>query len=201
MTEVRCHCCGIRLEGERAAIRRCILCDMCDRRHGDELQVHVTALVRNGVIDLWHGVTRMLVDDAHVAGLLAIVAVEDAGGLVSGWPTVLEFVPRWRVMIGRARARDELPDVTLVLNAVLARYLPAQNSHALRTAISIDMTDAMCLIDPSIVSVDVTCEQDALDAEYLMINVIANVPTLGQTAMAPDIQIPDSVMRGPRGQA
>lgn len=201
MTDTSCRCCGIRLQGEREKIRRCILCDMCDRRHGDELQSHVTALVHAGQIGFWHAVTRMLVDDAHLAGLLAIIAVEDDTGVVSAWPYVLGFVPRWRVVIGRALALNELPDVGQVLGAVLARYLPARNSQAMRDAISRDMTDAMCWIDPSIVSCEVTCDQDALDPAHLMIRVTGRDSTLGQTVMAPEVEIPESVMRGPRGQA
>ena len=96
-----CRCCGIQLQGEREKLRRCILCDMCDRRH----------------------------------------------------------------------------------------------------AISRDLTDAMCMVDPSIITCEVTCDQDALDPEHLMINVTGRAPTLGQTVMAPEVEIPDSVMRGPRGQA
>lgn len=202
MTDTPCRCCGIKLEGERAKIRRCILCDLCDRRHGDELQAHVTALLSaRPPIDLWHAVARMLTDDAHLAGLLAMVAVEDDAGVVTAWPYVIDFVPRWRVVIGRALARDEMPDVSEVLGAVLARYLPGRNSQALRDAISRDLTDAMCMVDPSIVTCEVTCDQDALDPEHLLIHVTGREPTLGQAVMAPEVGIPDSVMRGPRGQA
>ena len=70
-----------------------------------------------------------------------------------------------------------------------------------RDAISRDLTDAMGMGDPTIITCEVTCDQDALDPEHLMINVTANGPALGQTVMAPEVEIPDSVMRGPRGQA
>lgn len=201
MTDTPCRCCGIKLEGERAKVRRCILCDLCDRRHGDELQAHVTMLVRDHRLGFWHAVTRMLVDDAHLAGLLAIVAVEDDHGVATAWPFVCEFVPRWRVVIGRALALGELPDVGRVLDAVLGRYLPARNSQALRDAISRDMTDAMCMVDPTIVTCEVSCDQDAFDPEHLRILVTSRESTLGQTVMAPEVEIPDSVMRRPRGQA
>lgn len=201
MTDTPCRCCGIQLQGEREKIRRCILCDMCDRRHGDELQAHVTALVRAGQIGFWHAVTRMLVDDAHLAGLLAITAVEDDNGVVSAWPYVIDFVPRWRVVLGRALALNEIPDVGQVLGAVLARYLPARNSQALRDVISRDLTDAMCMVDRSIAACEVLCDQDVLEPEHMRINVIATAAFLGQTVMSPEVEIPDSVMRGPRGQA
>lgn len=201
MTDTPCRCCGIKLQGAREKIRRCILCDMCDRRHGDELQAHVTALVRTGQIGFWHAVTRMLVDDSHLAGLLAMYAVEDDVGVVKVWPVVIDFVPRWRVVIGRALALNEIPDVGQVMGAVLARYLPARNSQSMRDAISRDLTDAMCMVDPTIITCEVTCDQDALDPAHLMINVTGRAPTLGQTVMAPEVEIPDSVMRGPRGQA
>lgn len=201
MTDTPCRCCGIQLQGEREKLRRCILCDMCDRRHGDELQAHVTALVRAGQIGFWHAVTRMLVDDAHLAGMLSILAVEDDRGIASAYPLVMGFVPRWRVVIGRALASKEIPDVGRVLGAVLGRYLPARNSQALREAISRDLTDAMCMVDPSIVTCVVACDQDALDPEHLMISVTGRAPALGQTAMSPEVEIPESVMRGPRGQA
>lgn len=201
MIDAPCRCCGIQLQGEREKLRRCILCDMCDRRHGDELQAHVTALVRAGQIGFWHAVTRMLVDDAHLAGMLAITAVEDDHGVVSAYPYVIDFVPRWRVVLGRALALNEIPDVGQVLGAVLGRYLPARNSQALREAISRDLTDAMRMVDPTIITCEVTCDQDALDPEHLRINVTGRAPTLGQIVMAPEVEIPDSVMRGPRGQA
>jgi hypothetical protein len=201
VTDPACRCCGIRLEGPRAQLRRCILCDLCDRRHGIELQAHVIELVASGQLGLWHAITRMLVDDAHLAGLLAMVAVKDEQGVVSVWPRVLESPPRWRVVIGRALARNEIPAVSEVLDAVFARHLPGRNSQALRDAISRDLTDAMCMIDPSIVNVEVRCDQDAFDPEHFKIYITGLEPTLGQTVMTPEVEIPEGVARGPRGQA
>jgi hypothetical protein len=121
--------------------------------------------------------------------------------VATAYPFVCDFLPRWRVVIGRALALGEQPDVGRVLNAVLGRYLPARNSQALCDAISRDMTDAMCMVDPTIVTCEVSCDQDAFDPEHLKILVTGREATLGQVVMAPEVEIPESVMRGPRGQA
>jgi len=210
--DVRCRCCGVLLApGPRAEIRRCILCDLCDRRHGDELQLHVMGLVRAGRITWGHALARMLIDDAHHAGMLGMV-VEN--GALTATLTVPEPVPRWRVVIGRAISRGELPELNLVLKVTLARYIGKRATLAVREEMRRELCEALSTLDDSITDITVSCHLDTIDAEHLMIEITGKRATLGAVAFdasaggadaaklgAPAPELPADIMSRPRGQA
>ena len=197
--DARCRCCGISIAGTpREQIRRCPICDICDRRHGDELQLHCVELVRTGQITPWHAIGAMLIDDAHVCGMLMMAMQPGDRTLYIGVPVA---PPRWRVVIGRALARDEVPEVDLVIKVVLGKHLPGRGTPERLAAIAADLRDALQIMDPSIESVDVTTERDMLDPEHLKILLTARTPALGTVVTGADVELPADIMSRPRGQA
>lgn len=202
---VRCDCCGVPVDGPRIALRRCILCDGCDHLHGDKLQLRVVDLVSQGKLDPYHAITRMMVDDAHMTGRLQMVSpVALADGRVMVDVTVIGPVPRWLVAIARAAARNELPQINVVLVGVLARFFGLRATRAVLDEIRIDMIDALRFIEPSIIDIEVTSRSDAIDPEKLVIDIKASTPMLGtvvQMKGAPDVEIPADIHTRPRGQA
>lgn len=201
--EASCRCCGVRIgPGPRVAIRRCIVCDMCDRRHGDELQIHVMSLLRAGQLEPGHALARMMFDDAHLAGMLEVRRPDPDRPEVHPW--VIAAVPRWRVVVGRALARDELPDIGLMVRVALARYLGQRNTAAVRAEISRELTEAMVMVDPNVLSVEVSTEAEMLDPEGIRIELTARTARPGMMTVGPgaeDVDIPDDIMLRPRGQA
>lgn len=200
LSGVQCRCCGVPVYETRATLRRCMVCDLCDRRHGDELQQHVVALVRAGQITPYHAVARMLLDDALISGALQLI--DNGDGTAYAW-IPHPPVERWMVVAARAYARNGQPDVQAVVDAVLGRYLPGPATRANLDAIARDLRRALHHIDQNVVNVEVDCKRDALDPQHLLITVecrTADAPGT-VTVTAPDAAIPADILSRPRGQA
>lgn len=196
----RCTCCGIGVSGQRAVIRRCIVCDQCDRLHGDELVATCGRMVRAGQLTPGHVLARVMMDDAHLAGMIEYRDDPD-GMTVTAWVPVP--VPRWRVVIGRAWARGEAPDISRIVGSVLDRYLPGPASRANLDGIAQDITDALGAIDPNVLNCKVGCKVDQLDPQHLIIEVqtkTAAAPGMVDV-LAPDVELPADIMSRPRGSA
>lgn len=200
--EARCRCCGVDVgDGPRRALHRCILCDWCDGRHGDELQLYVAARARAraGTTTAWAAIGRMLVDDAAMAGMLNFKVLD--GDTVRPW--IPAPVPRWRVLIGRALARDEVPDLSMLVQVALAPYIPGTATRETLAALSRDLSAAFALFDPNVIDVEVDSARDVLDPHHLIISVKARTATAPGmvTVAAPDVEIPADIMTRPRGSA
>lgn len=196
---VPCRCCGVGLTEEpRRTWRRCVLCDQCDRRHGDELQAHVEVLVRNGQITPWHGIARLAIDDAHICARLELRGDRAAATLWCSDPP-----EPWYRVICRATARGELPDGGRVLRAVLERHLPAAPTPGRIEAIERDLLAALTFMDPNVLSVEIQRGIDPLDPAHLTFNIRTRTPAFPGMVdvVAPDVEIPPDVMTRPRGQA
>lgn len=166
--------------------------------HGAKLQHVLTAVVREGKLDPGVALARSIMDDAQLTGRIVYMRREDGSADV----TVPDPPERWRVVVARALARNELPDLQSVVAAVLDRWLPAPYSSALGERIAADLLPALRVIDPSIFGVDIDCHRDVADPEHLIIKVNASTPTLGAALVdTRDVAIPDYVMRTPRGSA
>lgn len=200
--EVFCRCCGVPLDGAqpvRLQLRVCVMCDRCDGMHGEALEQRIRALVAAGKISGDHGVCRAILDDAQLTG--RIVLSPDGEGTANA--LVLDPPERWRVLIARCLCRRELPDVTTVVQSILERWLPANNSTKLLEAIRKDLIGALQLIDPDIMDVQLEGARDVLDPAHLIIKVQAKQPVLGIKLGAhadPDL-IPADIMSRPRGTA
>lgn len=199
MSEALCRCCGIPVMGTRARVRVCPICDQCDGLHGDKLQIALAAGVVNGKVDPGLALTRSIIDDAQLTG--RIVYVEDPNGGHS--ITVPDPAPRWQVICSRALCRNQLPDVTLVLDVILARHLPCQATPDKLEAIARELREALAFMDPGVLSVDVQSERDALDPQHLIVKVTTSTPTMGMQTIGnlPDVEIPPDIMLRARGQA
>ncbi len=199
----RCTCCGIAMDGAgpRAQIKRCMICDICDGLHGDALQIQIMKTMRAGLLPAGYALARMLIDDAHLAGRL--IAIPDPSGVGSAlW--IERPVPKYAVVAGRAAARGELPDVTLLTHVTLARFIGLRATSEVKADLQRDLIEMMRYVDSSVLDVNVTTDMDVVDPEHLSITVLASCPTLGSTvAEAPDAgaAIPDDIMRRPRGLA
>lgn len=187
------------LVGARAELRTCPLCDRCDGLHGDRLQIQVARALCNGGIDAGHALARMMIDDAHLCDRIVFVQVPGEAGATI---TIPDPPQRWQVACARAVARDELPEIGLVVQVILARYIPGKCSRQTLDAIAAELTEALAFLDPSIMSVDVDSKRDELDPAHLIIKINATTPTLGAvTEMPHDVEIPDDIMLRARGQA
>lgn len=183
---VPCRCCGTVTVNAEVARRLCTLCQRCDRRHGDELQHHVARLVRSGQIDAYHGLARMMIDDANLCARLAFVGDPMAATL---W--IPEAPRRWEVVVGRALALKQAPDLSLILQVTLARFVPGLATPERMQELANELTSALAFIDPNVLSVDVASRRDMRTAA---------APGM-VTVCAPDVEIPEDVMTRPRGQA
>lgn len=195
----RCKCCGIPIDGPRVAIELCVVCDRCDRRHGAALEQACIAAVRAGLLSPWHALCRMMIDDALLTGGLALVV--DGRGMAR--PLVPDCPDRWMVVICRAWARQEQPQLDDIVGAVLGRYIPGPATRANFDAIARDLQRALSTIDENVLSVEVDSKIDTLDPEHLIINIQARTPaTPGMvTITAPDVELPADIMTRPRGLA
>lgn len=193
---IRCRCCGVILPDgtPRATIRRCVVCDLCDRRHGDEREAVVTQLVADGRIDAWLGIATMAVDDAHLAGCLEFVGDPRAADM---W--IAKPVARWAVVIARALAMGEAPSASEVIGAVVGRYLPGTSAQI--PEIKAELADALRVLDPGVVDVEVRTSRDALDPAHLSIDVLMQPAVAGTTTFAGASEIPDDIATRTRGQA
>lgn len=176
----------------------CIGCDRCDGLHGARLQHVLTEVVKAGKLDPGTALARSLIDDAQLTGRAVYTRRDDGTADL----TIPDPPERWRVVVARALARNELPDLQSVVDAVLRRWLPAPFSFSLGERIAADLLPALRVIDPSIFGVEIDCHRDIADPEHLIIKVNASTPTLGAALVdTRDVAIPDYVMRTPRGSA
>lgn len=126
MSEVLCGCCGIPVGHFMQWLGRCVNCARgCSRIHGDALQAQLVKMHAAGRVDSWGAIAVMMLDDAALTG--TIDWHERDGRIVGGWCTVP--VPRWAVVIARARARGEEPDKQAIINAVLAAHMPCTSAR------------------------------------------------------------------------
>lgn len=183
------------------------MCDVCDRRHGDELQLQVMALVRAGQITPGRALARMLLDDAHLAGMLEVRTFVDSAvtGGIEVLPWIPVAVPRWRVIVGRALALGELPEIALLVQVTLARFMGLYSTPGVLAELKRDLSDAMSTVDPNVLDVEVTTEMGRIDPGHLKIIVTTRTAAgPGMVAVAPgaeDVEIPADILRRPRGQA
>lgn len=193
----RCSCCGIFLVGAEVLRDRCLVCGVCDHMHGDELEARVVRLVAAGSLPWGRALACMLVDDAHHA-----VRLRFHGDPMACEMAIDEPVHRWEVVIGRALARGEVPDLSRIVAAVLARYIPGRATTTTLEAIERDMTEALQMFDPDVLSVKVTARRDHLDPEHLIIECSTRNP-VGPAVLdiAPEVAIPSDISSRPRGQA
>lgn len=207
MSDASCKCCGIPIDpaDPRAEWRRCAVCDRCDRRHGDELQIHIWALLNAGQISRGHAFARMLIDDALLTGNLELRPEHDEHGNELQTATLWITRPprRWEVVVGRACARNEVPEVGLVVEVTLARYIPGPASPENMQGLADELTTAFCFMDDNVLSVDVSTERVILDPQHLIIRI--NTKTAAApgmiTTFGADAELPDDIMQRPRGQA
>lgn len=195
---VTCGCCGIPLfNSPRARLRRCEVCDQCDKIHGDALQFRVAQLVTAGKLDPGQAMTRMLIDDALVTGRLEFVG--DAHAAMINIPKPPR---RWEVAIGRAICRGEQPDLHSAIGAVLGEYFGRVWSNELRAKIERDVAEVLHVFDDSITGVDIDIDADVFDPEHAIIKVTATTPSLGATFDADAAgAIPADILSRPRGEA
>lgn len=192
-----CRCCGVPQVGRRADLRRCVLCDGCDRVHGAERQAKIERLVANGQMTPWFAIGQIMIDDAHHAGQLGFRGDPTAATIWIDRP-----VCRWEVVIGRAIARNELPVTDELMAAVMLRYVPGPIAGI--PGLRRELKDALCALDPDVLDVEVSCTRDAMDAGHLIIDVIHRTAVLSAVdrwQSAPDVEIPSDIAQRPRGQA
>jgi hypothetical protein len=180
--------------GLRAELRRCVLCDSCDRRHGLEREALVMALFGVGRLTMWEAIGQLVIDDAHHTGMLTLRGTRDAADLWIPRP-----VPRWAVVIGRAIARQEQPAAGDVVAAVMQRYVPGPASAL--PELRAELTAALQAFDPDVLGVEVTCEQDMLDPGHMLINILHRTAAGPVVTLVPEVEIPTDIGRRPRGQA
>lgn len=199
MLEVLCRCCGVPVEGMRAQVRVCPICDVCDGKHGDELQALVGHGVVTGQIEPGKALCRMLVDDAHLTG--RIIYVEREGSPLADI-TIPDPPPRWLVVCGRAAARGQLPDLQTVVNVVLAQHLPCGRDQL--PALQRELREALTFVDPSIMDVAIDCRIDAECVEHVVINVSGRAVSpdlVVDMAKGADVEISHDILSRARGQA
>lgn len=164
------------------------------------------ALLRADQLTWSHALARMMLDDAHLAGMLELHAVpREDPNVADVEPWVSVPVPRWRVVIGRALALDQVPDVGEVVRAALSPFWGLRSSTAIMNEIRRSMTAALVMMDPNIVDVEVATSMNAVDPEEIKIVVLTKTAAApGMVSIAPgaeDVQIPADIMTRPRGQA
>lgn len=201
MSEIRCRCCGVPVDGAvRRQVRVCLGCDQCDGLHGAQLQGVLFKAVSDGKITAGTAIARSLIDDAQITGRL-VYHVKD--GAVADI-TVPNPPPRWLVVAMRSVARNELPDFASLVDAVLGAYLPCKGTRAVLDAIAAELTEAFRFVDPSVMSVVVDSKRDALDPQHLIIQIQARTPTLAASVNIPgadDVVIPDDILHRKRAEA
>lgn len=194
----RCRCCGVPVEGRRAQVRVCIGCDLCDHLHGDVLQGILWRSVNDRQLDPWIAIARAMIDDAQLTGRTEYIRNDDGSHDI-----VINYPPeRWRVTLARALARNELPDLSSVVQAILERWLPAPFTPQLVASIRGDMVPALQIIDAAIMDVEIDCKRDIADPGNLIIKISARTPTLGgYIGEASGVEVPPDIMSRPRGSA
>lgn len=197
MSEARCECCGVPDAGTRC--RECAL--PCDGLHGDQLQLVLMRAVHDGRLAPYVALARSMYDDAMLTGRMIIRPCAHHPG---GHATIPNPPKRWEVVVARALCRNELPDISLVLGAVLAKYIPGRCSRRTLDAIADDMREALSAVDPSIVHVEVDSKIDVVDPQHLQIVITGEAPVLGAVVTPPgvaDVAIPADIMLRKRAQA
>jgi hypothetical protein len=200
---VHCECCRCRITGPREALRRCALCDLCDGFHGDRLQIRVMVLMASRQITPGHALARMLFDDAHHAGMLELHPDPQPGQPMAHRVWIPSAVPRWRVVIGRAVARGEPPDLGLIMQVIVARYQPARPTPDLLTTIALELGSALKMLNPYVSEVQIGSTNDTeLAPEHLIVNYVARDPDPpSEVVNLVAAEIPDDIMSRPRGSA
>lgn len=194
---VTCGCCGVPLFGPRRALRRCEICDRCDKLHGDALQERIAQQLAAGTLDPGLAMVRSLVDDAQLCGRLVFVGDPSAADIMIPNPP-----RRWEVAICRAICRGEQPDMQSAIGAALAPFFARRWCAELRAAVERELLEVLHMFDDSIVHVDVEIEGDKLDPECVNIKVTAMTPSLGTTFDADGAgAIPADILSRPRGEA
>lgn len=196
----RCRCCSIPVEGMRAQVRVCPLCDQCGGIHGEALAAAVRERVAAGKLSVWYGIGVLALDDANTAGMLQFVGDPRNASL---W--VPEPVRRWQVVAGRAVLANTLPAMDEIIGACLAPFLGTVATEASLQALADEITTAMRWIDPDVLHVDIASKRDAIDPEHLIIKVTTRTAAMpgmvSQFGAEDDVSIPDSVMRAKPAQA
>lgn len=195
----QCRCCRVPVEGIRAKVRVCPLCDECGGLHGLALEAAVRERVASGQMSAWYGVGVMALDDANAAGMLRFVGDPREASI-----HVPEPVRRWQVVAGRAVLAGELPAIDEIIGACLAPYVPGPKTDATMQALADELTTAMRWIDPEVLHVDISCALDVIDPQHLIIQVSTRTPAMPGAANMPgadDVVIPDHVLRAKPAQA
>lgn len=198
MRTPQCRCCGVPVDGMRAQVRVCAICDRCDGKHGDELQALLLHGVQTGQVKPGMALCRALVDDAHLTGRIVFV-----GDINNATITIPDPPPRWFVVCGRAAAKNTLPDMHSVIGAVINRHIPGRCSRATLDAIAAELKEALHFVDDSVMDVTVASKIDALDPQHLIIQVNAKAPVMGMVIdkNAGEVEIPADILSRARGQA
>lgn len=202
----RCRCYGCPVTDGRAKIRRCIVCDRCNHRHGDELQAIVVDLVRRGEMDPGHGLALMLLDDAHSAGMLIVIADAADPRTASLW--IERPVPRWRVLVGRRSLAEQPCDVREVVDLAILPCWGLRATPEVLARMRADIVEALTFLGGLVESLEITPTADVLGPDHLMIKIGARMPdaqlddapTIG-AEVAAEPEIPDDIMLRPRGRA
>lgn len=194
----QCRCCGVPVDGMRAQVRVCAICDRCDGRHGDELQHMLLHGVQSGQVNPGVALCRALVDDAHLTGRIVYVGDKNNATI-----TIPDPPPRWYVVCGRAAAKGTLPDMHSIVAAVLARFIGAYATTATKMAIAAELGEALRFIDDSVIDVKVDSKLDVLDPNHLIINITAKTPMMGAVIdkNAGEVEIPADILSRKRAEA
>lgn len=196
-----CRCCGAAVIGERIKIRRCIMCDRCDHRHGDELQAIVIDLVRRGEMEPGLALVRMLIDDAHHAGMLIVIQDEQDPRMANLW--IEHPVPRWRVYAGRKTLAEQPIDVQLIVDLALLRWSGMRLTPEVVAGMRAEISVALRFMGLDVQSVTIAPAADTVRPGQVSVNIEAReAPDPEQVvAPVPEVVIPDDIMQRTRGQA
>jgi len=178
----------------RAHLRRCALCDGCDRLHGLEREAWLVTLFVMGQMTVWEVIGQLMVDDAHHAHVL-----EYRGDSMAASIWVPRPVARWEALVGRAAARGEGVTMEDLLHAVMDRYVPGPASEL--ESMQAELKTALSAIDPDVLDVRVTCSRDALDPEHILIEICHRTAVGPAVTMTSDVEIPADIGTRPRGSA
>lgn len=217
--EVRCGCCGVALydgverSSFRAQLGRCLLCDICDGRHGDELQYVVERGVAAGAIPPGQALARMALDDAHMAGMLRLVPnYTQPGNATIVDLEIPQPVARWRVVLGRAVARGTLPDFSDLIRAVIAKYKGVAITAKVLERLRAEMLEMMSFVDPHVVGLELRHPVAIFDMARLDMTVQTDHPAAPHVALTTPastevyelrgaVELPADILTRPRGQA
>lgn len=196
-----CRCCGALVIGERLKIRRCIVCDRCDRMHGDELNALVVDLVSRGAMDPGHALARMLLDDAHHAGMLIVIQDEHIPQMASLW--IEHPVPRWRVYVGRRKLLEQPIDAQIVVDLAMRPYMELAPTPEVIGGMRAEITAALRFVGLIVRNVAITPMADKFGPGHVNVHIEAEqAPEPEQVVTpAPEVAIPDDIMQRARGQA